>query len=116
MPPVPTREDIMLRNCFSLRGIPALAALLGLAAPSPAWELGGPLYQRGLSNAYPASYYGYNLDDNSAGYYGGIRYQQYYAYGRGYGLANFPGPLPNPLWTPTLHWPSYHLATIPPSC
>jgi uncharacterized protein (TIGR03000 family) len=60
----------------------ALAALLLAAAPLPA---GDP---------FPASYYGYNLDDPHPGYYGGGRYREYYNYGRGYGLANFPMPLP----------------------
>ncbi len=48
------------------------------------------------SRAFPPSYYGYELDEYAAGYFGGGRYTRYYAYGRGPGLtiANFPGPVP----------------------
>jgi uncharacterized protein (TIGR03000 family) len=58
-----------------------------------AWELGGPLY----TSRYPVppSYYGYNLDETNPGYFGGGRYKEYYSYGRGYGLANFPDSLPD---------------------
>jgi uncharacterized protein (TIGR03000 family) len=69
--------------------------LLATAGPAGAWDLGGPLYQRGPANSPPASYFGYNLDDPHPGYFGGGRYREYYSYGRGYGLANFPGPLPD---------------------
>ncbi len=41
----------------------------------------------------PPSYFGYHLDEYAAGYYGGGRYREYYAYGRGVGLADYPGPL-----------------------
>jgi uncharacterized protein (TIGR03000 family) len=49
---------------------------------------------------YPPSYYGYNLDDPHPGYYGGGRYREYYSYGRGYGLANYPPPYTGPLAWP----------------
>jgi uncharacterized protein (TIGR03000 family) len=49
---------------------------------------------------YPPSYYGYNLDEPHPGYYGGGRYREYYSYGRGYGLANYPPPYTGPLWWP----------------
>jgi uncharacterized protein (TIGR03000 family) len=54
----------------------------------------------------PASYYGYNLDDAHPGYYGGDRYREDYAFGRGYGIANFPGPVPGPAyyWDWTSPW------------
>jgi uncharacterized protein (TIGR03000 family) len=45
--------------------------------------------------------YGYNLDDQGRGYFGGGRYTEYYNYGRGgnlSSLANFPGPAPGPQW------------------
>lgn len=45
--------------------------------------------------------YGYNLDDQGRGYFGGGRYTEYYNYGRGGGmgnLANHPGPLTGPQW------------------
>jgi uncharacterized protein (TIGR03000 family) len=71
-----------------------IGTLSGGARPLLAWELGGPLYQRGLPDSPPASWFGYNLDDTNPGYYGGGRYREYYNFGRGYGLANYPGPLP----------------------
>jgi uncharacterized protein (TIGR03000 family) len=40
----------------------------------------------------PPSYFGYHLDEFAAGYYGGGRYREYYGYGRGVGLADYPGP------------------------
>lgn len=46
---------------------------------------------------YAPSYYGYDLDAQT-GYYGGSRYREYYSYGRGTGLANFPGPVPGPMY------------------
>jgi uncharacterized protein (TIGR03000 family) len=49
---------------------------------------------------YPPSYYGYNLDDAHPGYYGGGHYREYYSYGRGYGLANYPPPYTGPLYWP----------------
>ncbi len=49
----------------------------------------------------PPRIYGYPLDDNAADYYGGHRYKEYYSFGRGYGLADFPGPVPN---YPYGHW------------
>ncbi|MCS6849936.1 MAG: TIGR03000 domain-containing protein [Gemmataceae bacterium] len=64
------------------------------------WPFGTFLYQRGSPTAADA---GYNLDDEHPGWYGGIRYREYYNYGRGTGFAspaNYPGPLPNPLWAP----------------
>lgn len=59
----------------------------------PRWKFGSHYgYGQGF---YIPSYYGYPLDDYSAGYYGGARYKEYYNFGRGYGLANYPGPLPH---------------------
>lgn len=79
---------------------PSAAALLlcALASPVPAWEwqgwpLGGAPYQRRYD--VPPSFYGYPLDDTNPTYWGGINYREYYGYGRGYGLATFPGPLPS---------------------
>jgi uncharacterized protein (TIGR03000 family) len=39
------------------------------------------------------SYYGYHLDEMSAGYYGGGRYREYYTFQRGSNLASSPGPI-----------------------
>src|SRR4051794_11135935 len=76
-------------------GISAPAALLLFTSSALAWPLGGPLY----SSRYPVppSYYGYPLNDTAPTYFGGINYREYYSYGRGYGLADFPGPVPNVL-------------------
>jgi uncharacterized protein (TIGR03000 family) len=54
----------------------------------------------------PASNYGYNLDDPHPGYYGGGNYREYYAFGRGTSVANFPGPVPGPdyFWDWTSPW------------
>jgi uncharacterized protein (TIGR03000 family) len=76
------------------QGISAVVGFLHVSAAF-AWDFGGPAYQQGFPKAPPASYFGYNLDDPQPGYFGGGRYREYYSYGRGYGLANFPGPLPN---------------------
>jgi uncharacterized protein (TIGR03000 family) len=87
---------------------PLAGALLLLPAPATAgplrdWLFGdmtpvppGPPGDR----RYPPSSYGYYLDETAAGYYGGSRYREYYAFGRGYGMANFPGPVPGPLDRP----------------
>lgn len=78
-----------------------LTVSLFLVATGPV-EAGSP-FGRGGSfgfglGFFPPSYYGYPLDDISAGYYGGSRYREYYSYGRGYGLANYPGPVPGPMY------------------
>lgn len=69
--------------------LPTLAGLVLAITPAFAWPLGGPEY-----DPLPASAYGYNLFDPHPGYYGGGYYREYYNYGRGYGVANFPPPLP----------------------
>lgn len=71
--------------CIGQAGDPGMATPYGLWGRGPA---GGWVF--------PPSYFGYNLDDNIGGYYGGGRYREYYSYGRGYGIANYPGPLPGP--------------------
>jgi uncharacterized protein (TIGR03000 family) len=89
----------MNRPILTLLGATAFAvsALLLTQTPVAAGEP-FPYPFRG-SNAfgtgvYAPSYYGYNLDEMSAGYYGGSRYREYYSYGRGPGIfANYPGPL-----------------------
>lgn len=43
----------------------------------------------------PMSIYGWPLGDKAGGYYGGMRYREYYAFSRGYGYATFPDSLPN---------------------
>ena len=55
----------------------------------------------------PPRVYGYKLDEDVAGHYGGIRYREYYSYGRGFGPANYPGRLPNypGNYLPYRYWP-----------
>ncbi len=70
-----------------------VAALVGAAMLSscPRVRAGDP------GRCFPPSYYGYPLDDFTAGYYGGSRYREYYSYGRGFGVADMPGPVPGPI-------------------
>jgi uncharacterized protein (TIGR03000 family) len=79
-----------------------LAAVAFLAAAVPA-HAGGPIFRGGSGwglGFFGPSAYGYNLWETNPGYYGGGSYREYYSYGRGYGLANFPGPLPGPMYRP----------------
>jgi uncharacterized protein (TIGR03000 family) len=69
----------------------------------------------------PPRVYGYKLDEDVAGYYGGIRYREYYNFGRGYGAADYPGTLPNYHgdYLPHRYWPypsylSPQVATLDP--
>jgi uncharacterized protein (TIGR03000 family) len=90
----------MPRNSFPTAGVPLLGVpfLLLTAALAPAgdWKFGGPLYQPNYPDPLPPSYYGHPLDDPHPGYFGGARYREYYAYGRGYGWADYPGRVPCP--------------------
>jgi uncharacterized protein (TIGR03000 family) len=89
-----------------LRAAALAIGFLGLTANARAGEWfpnrGGNAFGTGV---YAPSYYGYNLDEMSAGYYGGGRYREYYNYGRGYGIANYPGPLPGPGLPPDYRGP-----------
>jgi uncharacterized protein (TIGR03000 family) len=106
---------MMFRKVVASLPLPALtfSLLLGNAASSRAGGHGGisppygyPANSYGYgSGYYPASSVGYNLDDPHPGYYGGGRYREYYSYGRGFGLANFPGPYPGPIWPSDNHEP-----------
>jgi uncharacterized protein (TIGR03000 family) len=84
----------MLRKTLAGLVVPALPGVVLLLMSLPAYA-GGP-----DSWPYPPSYYGYNLDEAHPGYYGGGRYREYYNYGRGYGLANYPPPYTGPLAWP----------------
>lgn len=56
----------------------------------------------------PPRVYGYKLDEDSPGYYGGMRYKEYYNFGRGFGYADFPDPFPGSLdrqLLPYRYWP-----------
>jgi uncharacterized protein (TIGR03000 family) len=63
----------------------------------------------------PPSVYGFRLDDPGPDYYGGSRYKEYYHFGRGYALADFPGPVPefaHGHWFRHKYWP-YGSAKLP---
>jgi len=108
-----------------IRASHRLAPFVILFAPAlaQAWPLGYPLYTAGGGprDPFPPSYYGYNLDDQHPGYYGGGNYNEYYKFGRGWGFANFPDSLPYfPLPKPCVRWgsvppPGYVDPTILPS-
>lgn len=85
----------MLHFRYRRAAVSALAALVLSSGSVWAWPLGAPLY----SSRYPVapSYYGYPLTDTAPTYFGGINYREYYSYGRGYGIADYPGPVPNVL-------------------
>ncbi|MBV9122831.1 MAG: TIGR03000 domain-containing protein [Planctomycetes bacterium] len=87
----------MLRFRVLLPGVAILlpSALFATAALAGEWRYGGPLYAPSYPDPYPPSYYGYDLDNTHPGYYGGLNYREYYNFGRGYGLADFPGPVPH---------------------
>src|SRR5262245_51990752 len=104
----------MLRNFTSMLGVAALAVALFVLLSAPALA-GDPRYPFRGSNSfgtgvYAPSYYGYPLDEMSAGYYGGGRYNQYYSYGRGWAgsLADYPGPLPGKGPPPDYRGPMSH--------
>ncbi len=90
----------------------ALAWLAASAAPASA-QVAAPFGYFGGRNVYlvdnPASNYGYNLWDPHPSYYGGGYYREYYAFGRGTGVANFPQPVPGPeyFWDWTAPWRRY---------
>lgn len=77
-------------------------ALCALLLSALAAQAGPPRYPPHFRDYGPPSYYGYPLDDRNPGYFGGGRYREYYSYGRGYGLANFPDSLP---WYHDPRWP-----------
>lgn len=72
-----------------------VAALLFFVAPAAAdgpWPY--PANQHVFPDAPPPEWAGYPFDDYNPSFYGGGRYREYYAFGRGYGVADFPPPLP----------------------
>jgi len=86
----------MIRNHAFTCGKPALAlCALFLLPLTLLAEKPRPYPFRGSNGfgigVYAPSYYGYPLDEVSAGYYGGSRYNEFYSYGRGYGWATYPG-------------------------
>jgi uncharacterized protein (TIGR03000 family) len=102
----------MLRTTFSI----AAAALLTTALPANAWQPWWG-YTGGFGpGPYPPSYYGYPLADHSAAYYGGINYREYYAFGHGIpnSVADFPGPLPGPIYPYGYRPPAPHAHDVTP--
>jgi uncharacterized protein (TIGR03000 family) len=84
----------------------AVAFLLSMTVwtiPAPADPLRPPSrwgsnYRNYLPGTLAPGAYGFDLDDTNPGYFGGGRYREYYNYGRGFGIANFPGPYPGPVF------------------
>jgi uncharacterized protein (TIGR03000 family) len=99
----------------------AVVALVTAALPAWAWGWHDTTYNGGFGpGPFPPSYYGYPLDDYTASYYGGSRYREYYGYGRGFGIADMPGPVPGPLYPYGYHPPRHepvilHDEFVPPS-
>jgi uncharacterized protein (TIGR03000 family) len=80
--------------------------LAPLAGHAGAWGQIGP-WSNGRWDV-PPSVYGFALDETGPERYGGARYKEYYAYGWGYALAGFPGPVPNYAhgsWFRYKYWP-----------
>lgn len=95
----------MLRALNPTQLLLAVLIAAGTATPASAQKI--KPYHFGRYDPMP-SVYGYPLDDYTAGYYGGARYKEYYAFGRGYALADFPGPVPDyPYgnWFRYKYWP-----------
>lgn len=103
----------MLRRLCPLA---AAAALLVTVLPALAWNPWATGNGGFGPGPYPPSYYGYPLDDYSAGYYGGSRYREYYGYGRGFGVADMPGPVPGPIYPYGYRFPRLepHAYTVVP--
>jgi uncharacterized protein (TIGR03000 family) len=110
-------------NFFRLaRRAPGLCALLlsAVSGGEAFAQVAAPFGFFGGRSVYlvdqPASYFGYNLDDPHPGYYGGGNYREYYAFGRGTGIANFPGPVPGPdyYWDWTAPWRHEWVLRPPP--
>jgi uncharacterized protein (TIGR03000 family) len=107
----------MIRKSLALIGAPLLATavLVGITgtirAGDPCGYYGfpggfGAYYGWGSKNFYPGASYGYHLDDRNPGYYGGLRYREYYAYAMGsYGPGFFLGPIDR--YLPPDRWPAH---------
>jgi uncharacterized protein (TIGR03000 family) len=85
-----------MKRSTAFRMITAALAGAGLAGEVSAGQPHGYLFPNNSFGigVYAPSYYGYPLDEMSAGYYGGGRYREYYNFGRGYGIANYPDSYP----------------------
>jgi uncharacterized protein (TIGR03000 family) len=88
---------------FSLRARLLSALVLTVVSIAPARAGGWFAAWLTGANGYPVDFYapgnyGYNIWDRNPGYFGGANYREYYAYGRGTFLANFPDSPPGPQW------------------
>ncbi len=100
----------MIRTLVSCLSLPLLAAavLLVSAGSASAWwwptfGYNGP--SGTVVDPYHPRYWGYPLDELSTGYYGGGSYREYYSFGRGYGVANYPDSLVGPGLPPDYRGP-----------
>lgn len=83
---------------IAVNGLPVALGTVLLLPAGPA-QAGNPayfsVYRSSPGSIWfdpPPSYFGYHLDEFAAGYYGGGRYREYYSFGRGVALADYPGP------------------------
>lgn len=83
---------------IAVNGLPVVLGVVLLLVAGPA-QGGNPayfsVYRSSPGSVWfdpPPSYFGYHLDEFAAGYYGGGRYREYYSFGRGVALADYPGP------------------------
>src|SRR5262249_61454712 len=79
-----TMRRVLLVCSLALTAFPLLAPPIARGG-YPVYRGGGFGFGLGF---FAPSYYGYPLDDTTAGYYGGGRYREYYSYGRRFGWAN----------------------------
>lgn len=89
-----------IRSIFrwTKRGLPLFALLLFPLVSEGAWPRPKILPYHFGRWTIPPRAYGYQLDNESPSYYGGINYRDYYnlsPFGRGVGYAWFPDSLPN---------------------
>jgi uncharacterized protein (TIGR03000 family) len=102
-------NTMMVHRCRSSNGFAwfakmAVVFLLSSAFPSAGWAqfIRTPAEAMAATgDRIPASWYGYPINDPAPfSYYGGVNYREYYGYGRGYGIAGFPTPVPGPAFFP----------------
>lgn len=84
---------MLLRGWCAFLGLTACCCLPVLGQKDPPMGLIKP-WHFGRYTISPRAY-GYQLDEEHAGYFGGARYREYYLYTRGYGLAQFFDSIPH---------------------
>lgn len=117
-----------MSKTISVNGLSVITGALLFLGAGPVWAENPHAYRGYSGTAWvspPPSYFGYNLDEHAAGYYGGGRYREYYSFGRGYGLADYPGPFAGPgvppdyrgLWNlyPPMAHPPVHVEGLAPT-